>query len=123
MSIPTHGSILDADADASLAGHSRSRLIIEVAEMALIADVDRAVKHLDQLRAMGVRMSVDDFGTGYPSISPLRRLPVDELKIDWSLVFELPVGQALFSVVRDLAESFGVTIAAKGVESEERAQF
>lgn len=104
-------------------GLNPRRLIIEVTETALIADLDRAAAHLSGLRAIGVRISVDDFGTGFTSISQLRRLPVDELKIDRSLISELPNEQALVRVVRDLAEHFGMTTVAEGVETEEQAEF
>ena len=110
----------EALADSQL---DASRLIIEVTETALIIDLDRAAAHLRQLRAMGVRVSVDDFGTGFTSISQLRRLPVDELKIDRSLVSELPEEQALVRVVQDLALHFGMTIVAEGVETQEQADF
>jgi len=100
-----------------------SRLIIEVTETALIADLDRAAEHLRALRDLGVRVSVDDFGTGFTSITQLRRLPIDEIKIDRSLVAELPGEQALVRVVRDLAQHFGMSIVAEGVETEDQATF
>ncbi len=102
-------------------GIDPARLIVEVTETALVADLDRAALHLDELRSLGVRVSVDDFGTGFTSISQLKRLPIDELKIDKSLVDQLPHDQALVRVVRDLAEHFGMTTVAEGVETQEQA--
>lgn len=92
------------------------RLIVEVTETALVADLERAALHLDGLRRLGIRVSVDDFGTGFTSISQLRRLPIDELKIDRSLVDQLPTEQSLVRVVQDLAAHFGMTTVAEGVE-------
>ncbi len=102
-------------------GIDPARLIVEVTETALVADLDRAALHLETLRALGVRVSVDDFGTGFTSISQLRRLPIDELKIDKSIIDQLPHDQALVRVVHDLAEHFGMTTVAEGVETEEQA--
>jgi len=119
-----HADVAAHVADAlTLSQLDPARLIIEVTETALIADLDRAAQHLTALRSMGVRISVDDFGTGFTSISQLRRLPIDELKIDRSLVAELPGDQALVRVVRDLAEHFAMTTVAEGVETEEQAEF
>lgn len=119
-----HADVVKHVDDALVAsGLDASRLIIEVTETALIADLDRAAEHLAALRAMGVRVSVDDFGTGFTSISQLRRLPIDELKIDRSLVAELPDDETLVRVVRDLAQHFGMTTVAEGVETEEQAEF
>jgi len=104
-------------------GLDPSSLIIEVTETALIADLDRAAEHLAALRQVGVRVSVDDFGTGFTSISQLRRLPIDELKIDRSIVMELPGDQTLIRVVKDLAEHFGLDTVAEGVETQQQADF
>lgn len=119
-----HANVADHVAAAlASSGLDPSRLIIEVTETALIADLDRAAEHLAALRTLGVRASVDDFGTGFTSISQLRRLPIDELKIDRSLVTELPGDETLVRVVRDLATHFGMTTVAEGVETQEQATF
>jgi diguanylate cyclase (GGDEF)-like protein len=102
-------------------GLDPQRLIVEVTETALVADLERAALHLEGLRRLGVRVSVDDFGTGFTSISQLRRLPIDELKIDRSLVDQLPAEQSLVRVVQDLAAHFGMTTVAEGVEFREQA--
>lgn len=117
-----HADFVDHVAQALAASGLDARaLIIEVTETALVADLDRAGLHLSALRDLGVRVSVDDFGTGFTSISQLRRLPIDELKIDRSLVSQLPGDQALVRVVRDLAVHFGMTTVAEGVETQDQA--
>ncbi|MBM5574663.1 EAL domain-containing protein [Deefgea sp. CFH1-16] len=61
-------------------------LVLEITESALIADIEAALKQLEQLKQMGCLLSLDDFGTGYSSLSYLKRLPIDELKIDRSFI-------------------------------------
>jgi EAL domain-containing protein (putative c-di-GMP-specific phosphodiesterase class I) len=94
-------------------------LTLEVTESAVMADPHRAITLLKQLNTMGVRLSVDDFGTGYSSLSYLKRLPVQEVKIDRSFVTELTVNSEDFAIVRsivDLGTNLGLEIVAEGVE-------
>jgi diguanylate cyclase len=80
---------------------------------------------LDDLRRMGVRISIDDFGMGYSSMSYLKRLPADTLKIDRSFVAGLgeDVGDsAIVQLIIDLAHTLKMRIIAEGVESEEQAE-
>lgn len=106
-------------------GLAPQRLIVEVTETALITDQTRAANHLEQIRSLGVRVAVDDFGTGFTSISQLRHLPIDEIKIDRSLVMQLPdsADRDLVRVVQELADHFGLITVAEGVETEPQARY
>ena len=100
-------------------GVPASRLTLEVTESAVMADPARAVALLHQLRDLGVRLSVDDFGTGYSSLSYLKRLPVQEVKIDRSFVTALGGDAEDLPIVRaivDLGRHMGLEVVAEGVE-------
>lgn len=95
-------------------------LTVEITEEALVRDFGRATLVLQCLRDLGVRVSIDDFGTKYSSLVQLKRLPVDELKIDRAFVMELPQDRDDAAIVRstlDLAHRLGLEVVAEGVES------
>lgn len=101
-------------------GLEPDRLTLELTERAVVAEGQAEGGVLQALHAAGLRLSVDDFGTGYSSLSYLRRLPVQELKLDRTFVAELldnPRDQALVRAVVGLAESMGCEIVAEGVEN------
>ena len=95
-------------------------LTLEITENMIMSDPARSMDCLAQLHAMGVRLAIDDFGTGYSSLSYLRRLPVDELKIDRSFVIGLApaMDDVIVRSTIDLAHNLGLTVVAEGVESE-----
>ncbi|HEY4331070.1 MAG TPA: EAL domain-containing protein [Ilumatobacteraceae bacterium] len=98
-----------------------SSLEIELTESAVLDDQGNAQETLNQLRAMGVSLAVDDFGTGYASIGYLTTLPVDVLKIDMSFVRKLFSDSRAAAVIRfsiDLARHLGLLVVAEGVEDE-----
>ena len=94
---------------------------VEVTESMLIANLDQAVTHLRALRTLGVEVSLDDFGTGYSNLSYLRRLPVDVVKIDRSLVPDVTAPADDVSITRaiiTMAHQLQMKVLAEGVESE-----
>ena len=94
-------------------------LTSEITESSVMTDPARAIAMLLELREMGVRVSVDDFGTGYSSLSYLKRLPVQEVKIDRSFVTEMLRADDDAPIVRsiiDLAANLGLDVVAEGVK-------
>ncbi len=99
-----------------------NQLECEISEHTVMADPVRAGDVLARLRALGVRLSLDDFGTGHSSLSYLKRLPLDEVKIDRSFVSGMIEDENDAVIVRstiDLARNLGLTVVAEGVESAE----
>ena len=99
-----------------------SWLSLEVTESAVMSDPNHALKVLSRLDAMGVRISIDDFGTGYSSLAYLKRLPVDEIKIDRSFVSDMKLDSNDAVIVRstiDLAHNMSLRVVAEGVENPE----
>jgi diguanylate cyclase (GGDEF)-like protein len=104
-------------ASTELPGHS---LTIELTETALMTDPKSALSHLEELRALGVKVSVDDFGTGYSSLSYLRSFPVDEVKIDHTFVAYMDRSADDLTLVRaivDLGRSLRLRTVAEGIEN------
>ena len=100
---------------------SASSFCLEITESAIMDDPVRAQQTLERLHAMGVDLSIDDFGTGYSSLAYLKRLPVDELKIDKSFVMNMENDIGDTKIVRstiDLGHNMGLRVVAEGVESE-----
>jgi diguanylate cyclase (GGDEF)-like protein len=97
-------------------------LTLEITEEALVRDFAHATLVLQCLRDLGVRIAIDDFGTGYSSLAQIKRLPVDELKIDRAFVMELPQDHDDAAIVRStigLAHDLGLEVVAEGVEAPE----
>ncbi|MBN3754865.1 EAL domain-containing protein [Paraburkholderia sp. Tr-20389] len=95
---------------------------IEITESAIMDDPNHAIETLDRLHALGIRLAIDDFGTGYSSLAYLKRMPVDELKIDKSFVIGMTEHKDDETIVRstiDLAHNMGLKVVAEGVESED----
>ena len=119
----TDDRILDT-VDRALAAHRfpAERLTLEITEDSVIADPATAIGLLRQFRERGVRLSVDDFGTGYSSLSYLRRLPVDEVKIDRSFVAHLTHDTHDLLIARsiiDLGNNLGLDVVVEGVEDQD----
>lgn len=98
------------------------QLVFEITESAVMRDPERALAMLHRLRALGIRLSVDDFGTGYSSLAQLRRMPVQELKIDQSFIRDLNETRGDAVIVRstiDMSHALGLKVVAEGVEHGE----
>lgn len=99
---------------------------LEITESALMDDVESAVATMHELRAVGVKLSLDDFGTGFSSLSYLKRFPIDQLKIDRAFVRDLtsdPDDCEICTAVIGLAHNLNLTVVAEGVESEGQMNF
>ena len=107
-------------------GLNPAYLEIELTESLLMQDVEGGIKILQALKDLGLHVSIDDFGTGFSSLSYLKRLPVDKLKIDQSFVKDLttdPGDAAIVISMITLAHNLDLTVVAEGVETEEQLGF
>jgi EAL domain-containing protein (putative c-di-GMP-specific phosphodiesterase class I) len=103
------------------AGAEPTALELEITESAIIADPERARATLERVRALGVRVAIDDFGTGFSSLSHLKRLPLNALKIDVSFVRQMLASAADRAIVEStihLAHDLGLAVVAEGIEDE-----
>jgi EAL domain-containing protein (putative c-di-GMP-specific phosphodiesterase class I) len=106
-----------------ISGLPAHRLEVELTESVLMEEGDRMKAILDDLRSLGVRLSMDDFGTGYSSLEYLQKFPFNKIKIDRSFVKEMmhnPRSQSIVKAVAFLGHDFGMTVTAEGVEDEEQ---
>src|SRR6185437_6484891 len=104
-----------------LHGCEASWITLELTESAILDDPEHAIDNLRRLHALGCRIAIDDYGTGYSSLAYLRRLPVHELKIDKSFILGVAHDRSDAVIVRstiDLAHNMGLSVVAEGVEDE-----
>ncbi len=133
-------TITDLKSTLAATGCEPGWLQFEITETSMVRDVEGASVVLAKLRALGVRIAIDDFGTGFSSLSHLRHLPVDALKIDKAFVADItaPVnggrsrpsrrsdaagGAAIVSAVIGLARGLGLDVVAEGVEKKSQLHF
>ncbi len=104
-------------------GIKPGRLVLEVTEGVLIENPEEMIQRIEELRALGVRVALDDFGSGFSSLSYLQRFPFDKLKIDKSFVSTLGSssnGGVIIQAIVALGRALGVTVLVEGVETEEQ---
>ena len=109
----------------SLSGLEPNLLEIELTESLLLQDTEEGIRILNELKARGIQVSIDDFGTGFSSLSYLKKLPVDKLKIDHSFVRDLAVDsgdEAIVSAIITLSHKLSLDVVAEGVETEEQCR-
>jgi EAL domain-containing protein (putative c-di-GMP-specific phosphodiesterase class I) len=100
-----------------------TKLMLEITETAMMADPAHAIKTLTELRKLGLKLSIDDYGTGFSSLSYVKQLPVDELKIDKSFVMDMTTNENDAIIVRstiELAHNLGLKVVAEGVDSKDK---
>lgn len=107
----------------TLSGVDPAKVIIEITETVLVTDLDNVAVRLDGLRALGVRVAMDDFGTGYTGLAQFRAMTIDELKLDKSIIDGLMLSVQDVDLVRlvcSMATHMGVSTVAEGVETAEQ---
>ncbi len=101
-------------------------VVFEITETVISQELDRVVKVMESLRALGIRLAMDDFGTGYSALGYLRKLPVDELKIDRSFVEDLETeaeSRAMVTAILGIARFLHLEVVAEGIESAAQLEF
>ncbi len=104
---------------------SASSLTVEITEDLVVADLSKGRAVLNRLREAGIRVAIDDFGSGYSTLTYLRELPIDDVKLDHQLIAPILYDERAATIARsaiELAEAFGITSVAEGVEDQETAQ-
>jgi EAL domain-containing protein (putative c-di-GMP-specific phosphodiesterase class I) len=106
-------------------GVEPSRLELEITETMVMSRIECMIERLKAIKALGVTLSIDNFGTGYSNLRYLRNFPLDRLKIDQSFVRDLPDLHAvsIVTAIVGMAHNLGLQVIAAGVESAEQAQF
>ena len=107
-------------------GLPASRLELEITETVLIKDFDRALSMLRRLKALGLRIAMDDFGTGWSSLASLQAFPFDKLKIDRTFIDKIgdyKQADAIVRAVLGLGRNLGIPVLAEGVETEQQLEF
>ena len=120
------GLLRDVSSALEESGIEARSLALEITESALVKDMETSVVLLKELRGLGVRFALDDFGSEYSSLSHLRRLPVDFVKVDKSFVWGLgkdPREAIIVEAIISLAHSLGLEVVGEGVETSEQLEY
>jgi diguanylate cyclase (GGDEF)-like protein len=116
----------DVKAALTASGMEPNLLEFEIGESALIRDIEATARTLTALKSLGVRIAIDDFGTGYTTLSTLRRLPLDTIKIDRAFTRGIvgnPESAKLADAVIAMGRTLGLTVVGQGIETREEAEF
>ncbi|MCF6300801.1 MAG: sensor domain-containing phosphodiesterase [Proteobacteria bacterium] len=103
-----------------------NRLELEITESVLMSDVDEVIQLFDKLKKLGIRLTIDDFGTGFSSLSYLQKIPLDKLKIDRSFIQKIPFdidSVAIVKTIINMSRDMGLEVIAEGVENIEQLKF
>jgi len=113
----------DVAAALEASGLAPERLVLEITETLLASDAYSATARLQELKTLGVRIALDDFGMGYSSLGRLRELPIDILKIDGTFCRDLASreGTSLMQAIVYLGQALGLKVIGEGVETAEQA--
>lgn len=104
---------------------SRAKIIFEITE-SIMAESESVIESMNEIKKMGIRFSMDDFGTGYSSLNYIRKLPIDEVKIDRHFVNELSQyknAEEMIDTILHIAKIFDLAVVAEGVETQEQEKF
>ena len=126
MQFQANGFVATIERALAQAGATGAMLELELTERMLVDDLGAVRATLSRLRALGVRIAVDDFGTGYTSLRHLRNLPLDRLKIDRSFVHDLPADTgtaAITTAIVQMGRGLGLQVVAEGVETQAQREF
>jgi EAL domain-containing protein (putative c-di-GMP-specific phosphodiesterase class I) len=110
----------------TFSGADPSQLTLEITEGMVINNISNVIAKISELSVLGIHFSLDDFGTGYSSLAYLKRLPINELKIDKSFIQDIttdPEDAALVEAILAVAKLMHLSVVAEGVETAEQAAF
>ena len=119
LSQTLHEHMVDLMAQWDVLGLDPARLTLEITETVLLNDLATAAEQLAAIRELGVGVAIDDYGTGFTSVTHLQQLPIDVIKIDRTFINKqlTPRDRALLTMITDLGHHLGVSITAEGVET------
>jgi EAL domain-containing protein (putative c-di-GMP-specific phosphodiesterase class I) len=122
----SHDFLAGVRATLLATGIEPQNLELELTETVLMHDLDGAMTTLNELKSMGVQLTVDDFGTGYSNFGYLRKFPLDSLKVDRSFIGEISAASgnaAILNALINIGKSLGYRVVAEGVENQSQSDF